>query len=59
VVVLEAIARINTELRTTAIVITHNATIAGMADRVLRLADGLIVEVTHNPRKLSPRELRW
>ena len=59
VVVLEAIARINTELHTTAIVITHNATIAGMADRVLRLADGLIVEVTHNPRKLSPRELRW
>jgi putative ABC transport system ATP-binding protein len=59
VVVLEAIARINTELRTTAIVITHNATIADMADRVLRLADGLIVEVTHNPRKLSPRELRW
>lgn len=59
VVVLEAIARINQELSTTAIVITHNATIAGMADRVLRLADGLIVEVTHNPHKLSPQELRW
>lgn len=59
VVVLEAIARINSELKTTAIVITHNATIAGMADRVLRLADGLIVEVTQNTHKLSPQELRW
>ena len=41
-VVLEAIARINAELGTTAVVITHNAAIAGMADRVLRLADGRI-----------------
>jgi putative ABC transport system ATP-binding protein len=51
VVVLEAIARINRELKT--------AAIAGMADRVLRLADGLIVDIEQNPRKLSPRELRW
>ena len=59
VVVLEAIARINQELRTTAIVITHNAAIAGMADRVLRLADGLIVAVEQPSHKLSPQELRW
>lgn len=59
VVVLEAIARINQELQTTAIVITHNAAIAGMADRVLRLADGLIVEVEKNAQKLTPQELRW
>jgi len=59
VVVLEAIARINQELQTTAIVITHNAAIAGMADRVLRLADGCIVEVKKNARKLSPQELQW
>ena len=38
--VLEVIASINQELGTTAVVITHNAAIAGMADRVIRLADG-------------------
>ena len=43
--VLEVIARINAELGTTAMVITHNAAIAGMADRVLRLGDGRIVGV--------------
>jgi putative ABC transport system ATP-binding protein len=59
VVVLDAIARINQELQTTAIVITHNAAIAGMADRVLHLADGLIVDIEQNPHKLPPQELRW
>ena len=43
VVVLEALQRINTELGTTTVVITHNAAIAGMADRVIRLADGRVV----------------
>ena len=43
--VLEVIARINLELGTTAIVITHNAAIAGMADRVIRLADGRIASI--------------
>ena len=42
-VVLEVIARINAELGTTAVVITHNVAIAGMADRVLHLADGRAV----------------
>jgi putative ABC transport system ATP-binding protein len=59
VVVLEAIARINQELHTTAIVITHNAAIAGMADRIFHLADGCIVETEHNSHKRSPQELRW
>jgi putative ABC transport system ATP-binding protein len=59
VVVLEAIARINQQLRTTAIVITHNAAIAAMADRVLSLADGAIVSSERNAHKRSPRELRW
>jgi putative ABC transport system ATP-binding protein len=58
-IVLEAIARINAELGTTTVVITHNAAIAGMADRVLRLADGRIVAEEVNARKLSPAELRW
>lgn len=59
IVVLEAIARINRELGATAVIITHNAAIAGMADRVLRLADGRIASVERNALKLSARELRW
>ncbi len=58
-VVLEVIARINQELGTTAIVITHNAAIAGMADRVMHLAGGRIVTVESNPHKLTPAELSW
>jgi putative ABC transport system ATP-binding protein len=58
-VVLEVIARINQDLGTTAIVITHNAAIAGMADRVLRLADGRLVADERNPHKITPSELSW
>jgi len=57
--VLEVIARINQELGTTAIVITHNAAIAGMADRVVRLADGRIASVEVPKRRLTPAELSW
>jgi putative ABC transport system ATP-binding protein len=57
--VLEVIAKINRELGTTAVVITHNVAIAGMADRVIRLGDGRVVGVTVNPRKLTPEELSW
>jgi len=60
VVVLEALARVNTELRTTTVVITHNAAISGMADRVIRLADGRVTAVEERTgRKLTPRELSW
>jgi putative ABC transport system ATP-binding protein len=58
-IVLEVIARINVELGTTAVVITHNASIAGMADRVLHLADGRISHVDVNARRLTPAELSW
>jgi putative ABC transport system ATP-binding protein len=57
--VLDVIARINRELGTTAIVITHNAAIAGMADRVLRLADGRIAGVEVNARRLTAAEIAW
>jgi putative ABC transport system ATP-binding protein len=57
--VLEALARANRELATTTIVITHNATIAGMADRVLKLADGRLVSSESNARRLTPNELHW
>jgi putative ABC transport system ATP-binding protein len=57
--VLEVIARINRELGTTALVITHNAAIAGMADRVIRLVDGRIAAIEVPERRLSPAELSW
>jgi putative ABC transport system ATP-binding protein len=57
--VLEVIARINREMGTTAVVITHNAAIAGMADRVIRLGDGRVLSVTMNEHKLQPSELSW
>ena len=57
--VLEVIARINKELGTTAVVITHNAAIAGMADRVIHLGDGRIQKVEVNTHKISPSELSW
>ena len=57
--VLEVIARINQELGTTALVITHNAAIAGMADRVVRVADGRIASIERPARRLTPAELAW
>ncbi|MEW6666622.1 MAG: ABC transporter ATP-binding protein [Thermodesulfobacteriota bacterium] len=59
IVVLEAIERVNRELNTATVVITHNAAIADMADSVVRLADGRIVSVRLNKERLSPRGLSW
>jgi putative ABC transport system ATP-binding protein len=58
-VVLAAIARANERFGTTTVIITHNAAIAGMADRVLRLGGGRIVGEERNARRLSPEEVRW
>jgi putative ABC transport system ATP-binding protein len=57
--VLDAIVRINTELGTTTVVITHNAVIARMADRVLRLLDGRIASTERNAVKARAAELSW
>ena len=59
IVVLEALAQVNAELGTTTVVITHNAAIAEMADRVVRLADGRVVAVEERAVKRAPRELSW
>jgi putative ABC transport system ATP-binding protein len=59
VLVLQVLEQVNRELGTTTAVITHNAAIAGMADRVIRLRSGQIVEVTRNARRLSSAALSW
>ena len=59
IVVLEAIDRVNRELGTTTALITHNAAIARLADRVVTLADGRIGSVAENREKLRPEDLEW
>jgi len=58
-IVLEVLARVNRELGTITAVITHNAAIAGMADRVIRISSGEIVEVRRNEAIVSPSEISW
>ncbi|MFN0085391.1 MAG: ABC transporter ATP-binding protein [Blastocatellia bacterium] len=57
--VLEVLEHVNRELGTTIAVITHNAAIAAMADRVIRLGSGRIVEIQHNETKAKPADLEW
>jgi putative ABC transport system ATP-binding protein len=57
--VLEALAEVNRRVGATTLVITHNAAIREIADRVLRFADGRIVEETVNATKKSPAEVSW
>ena len=59
IVVLEALERINRELGTATAIITHNADIAGMADRVIHLSSGRIASIETNAVKKSPGELQW
>lgn len=58
-IVLQALAEVNRTLGTTVAVITHNAAIAGMADRVIRMRSGRVVSVERNARRLTPTELTW
>ena len=57
--VLRVLQDVNRDLGTTTAVITHNAAIAGMADRVIRMGSGTIVDVRANARKIRPEELSW
>lgn len=57
--VLESILLINEELGTTTLLITHNADIARLGDRVVRFADGLIRSLERNPARVPPSQLHW
>jgi putative ABC transport system ATP-binding protein len=59
ILVLEAIQQVNQELGTTTAVITHNAAVAGMADRVVSLSDGQIASDRPNERRVKASELQW
>ncbi|MBX7058809.1 MAG: ABC transporter ATP-binding protein [Leptospirales bacterium] len=57
--VLQAIGRVNESLGAICVVITHNAAMAELGDRTLRMADGRIVAATHNTRRRLPDEISW
>lgn len=59
ITVLEAIERVNLELGTLAVIITHNAVIADMADRVIQLSDGRIVDIRTHAARRPVRTLSW
>jgi putative ABC transport system ATP-binding protein len=59
ILVLQALERINRETGALTVVITHNAVIARMADRVIRLSDGRIAGTERNATRADPRELSW
>ena len=57
--VLETLEQANRELGTTLLIITHNAGIAAMADRVFHFLDGRIARIETNARRVSPSEISW
>lgn len=59
IIVLEALMATNRELGTTTAIITHNASIGGLADRIFYFLDGRINRIEANERRLDPSEISW
>ena len=59
IVVLEALQRANQELGTLTVIITHNAVMADMADRVIRFSDGRVQSIHTNTQRAEPQTLNW
>ncbi len=59
IIVLEALEQINREMGTATVLITHNAEIADMADRVIHLSDGQITDIEKNTKKKPAKDLHW
>jgi len=57
--VLKTLADVNRDVGTATAIITHNAVIAGIADRVLHMTSGRIAEVRRNARRVPIEELSW
>lgn len=57
--VLETLVRVNQELGSLVVVITHNVAISGLAHRTIHLADGRIRSITSNPRPIRIDEIQW
>jgi putative ABC transport system ATP-binding protein len=59
IVVLEALQRVNQDLGTLTVIITHNAVMADMADRVIHLSDGRVHHIRTNDRRAPASSLNW
>ena len=57
--VIEAIVNVAGEIGATTLIVTHNAVVADIADRVVRFSNGAVVDVKDNATKRAPRELAW
>lgn len=57
--VIEAIVKVATEIGATTLIVTHNAVVADVADRVVRFSNGAVVDVRENATKRAPRDLAW
>ncbi|NJK47735.1 ABC transporter ATP-binding protein [Candidatus Gracilibacteria bacterium] len=57
--VLDVLARLNRELKTTIVIITHNTGISAMADRVITMRSGEIIKIHDNQTKVNPQDLEW
>jgi putative ABC transport system ATP-binding protein len=57
--VIEAIVKVAGEIGATTLIVTHNAVVADIADRVIRFSNGAVVDVKDNVAKRSPHELAW
>jgi len=57
--VLDAIVRVAAECGTTSMIVTHNAVVADIADRVIRFSDGAVAEIHVNSVKRAARDLAW
>jgi putative ABC transport system ATP-binding protein len=57
--VLSVLQRVNKDLGTITVVITHNAAIAALADRVIRISSGRIVDIQRNSTRATPDDISW
>lgn len=57
--ILKLLGSVNRQYKKTVVIITHNAAIGAMADRVIRMRSGEIVEITVNAEPVSPERIEW
>jgi putative ABC transport system ATP-binding protein len=57
--VLEAIVEVTAAVGATTMIVSHNTSIGGVADRIIHFRDGRIVDIVPNDHKAPPRELSW
>lgn len=57
--ILDALVKVTSDVGATTLIVSHNADIAQIADRVIRFRDGMIIEIVENVARRAPREIRW